>query len=100
MLTHGQSDFYVQYIDPESHTVRSYYPDFLLQKEDGSYMIVEVKGDNKIDDPVAQAKRDFAEQMAVASGMTYRIIRGSDASKNNYLQIFGESTYPQHSTFG
>ncbi|MBV5323607.1 type III restriction endonuclease, partial [bacterium] len=30
MLTHGQSDFFVQYIDPDSHTIRSYYPDFLM----------------------------------------------------------------------
>ena len=30
MLTHGQSDFLIRYIDPESHTVRSYYPDFLV----------------------------------------------------------------------
>lgn len=88
MLTHGQSDFYVQYIDPESHTVRSYYPDFLLQKEDGSYLIVEVKGDNKIDDPVVQAKQDFAQQMAVASGMTYQMIKGSDAVKGRYQSLF------------
>ncbi len=52
MLTHGQSEFYIQYIDPESHTVRSYYPDFLFQREDGTYVIVEVKQDNKIDDSV------------------------------------------------
>ena len=47
MLTHGQSDFFIQYIDPDSHTVRSYYPDFIFQREesDGSlkYVIVEVK---------------------------------------------------------
>lgn len=95
MLTHGQTDFYVQYIDPESHTVRSYYPDFLFQKDDGSYVIVEVKGDNKIDDPVVQAKKEFAEQMAVASGMTYRIIKGSDASKGHYTSLFNGESYRQ-----
>ncbi len=84
MLTHGQSDFYVQYIDPESHTVRSYYPDFLIEKEDGSYVIIEVKGDNKIDDPVVLAKKEFAEQTAVVSGMTYKIIKGSDANASRY----------------
>ena len=52
MLTHGQSDFYIQYIDPESHAVRRYYPDFLMQKDDDSWVIVEVKGDNKIDDDI------------------------------------------------
>jgi len=84
MLTHGQTDFFVQYIDPESNTVRSYYPDFLLKRQDDTYVIVEVKGDNKIDDPVVQAKKRFAEQMAQASGMLYHIIKGSDANKGNY----------------
>jgi len=94
MLTHGQSDFYVQYIDPESHTVRSYYPDFLLQKEDGSYTIVEVKGDNKIDDPIVRAKQDFAEQMAIASGMTYKIIKGSDAAAGSYTFLLTDEPLP------
>ena len=43
MLTHGQMEFFVSYIDPESNTLRNYYPDFLVQKKDGSYVIVEVK---------------------------------------------------------
>ncbi len=87
MLTHGQSDFYIQYIDPESHTVRSYYPDFVVQKDDGSYVIVEVKGDNMIDDPVVQAKKEFARQLAAASGMEYRIIKGSDAMNRHYQAL-------------
>lgn len=87
MLTHGQSDFYIQYIDPESHTVRSYYPDFLLQKDDGSYVIVEVKGDNMIDDPVVRAKKEFARQIATASGMEYEIIKGSDAINRHYRRL-------------
>ncbi len=84
MLTHGQSDFFIQYIDPDSHTVRSYYPDFLFQKEDGTYVIVEVKGDNMINDPVVQAKKEFAQQIATASGMEYEIIKGSDAEAHSY----------------
>lgn len=84
MLTHGQSEFYFQYIDPESHTVRSYYPDFLFQKDDDSYVIVEVKGDNMINDPVVLAKKDFAHQVAVASGMTYEVIKGTDAKAHQY----------------
>lgn len=87
MLTHGQSDFYIQYIDPESHTVRSYYPDFLLQKDDGTYVIVEVKGDNMIDDPVVQAKKEFAKQIATASGMEYQTIKGSDATNRHYRML-------------
>lgn len=88
MLTHGQSDFFIQYIDPDSRTVRSYYPDFIFQREepDGSlkYVIVEVKADNQIEDSVVQAKKDFAQQIAVASGMEYRLMKSSDADHRNY----------------
>jgi len=88
MLTHGQSDFFIQYIDPDSRTVRSYYPDFLFLREeqDGTerYVIVEVKADNEIDDAVVQAKKDFAHQVAVASGMEYRIIKATDALDRHY----------------
>ena len=88
MLTHGQSDFFIQYIDPNSRTVRSYYPDFIFQREepDGSlkYVIVEVKADNQIEDAVVQAKKDFAQQIAVASGMEYRILKSSDADKRHF----------------
>lgn len=88
MLTHGQSDFFIQYVDPDSHTVRSYYPDFIFQREepDGSlkYVIVEVKADNQIEDAVVQAKKDFAKQIAVASGMEYQIIKSSDADNRHY----------------
>ncbi|MDZ7336741.1 MAG: hypothetical protein ONB32_16450 [candidate division KSB1 bacterium] len=27
MLTHGESEFFISYIDPISHTVRKYFPD-------------------------------------------------------------------------
>lgn len=92
MLTHGQSDFFIQYIDPDSRTVRSYYPDFIFQREeqDGSlkYVIVEVKADNQIEDAVVQAKKDFAQQIAVASGMEYRLLKSSDADKRNFRILF------------
>ncbi len=88
MLTHGQSDFFIQYIDPDSRTVRSYYPDFVFLREepDGTekYVIVEVKADNQIEDAVVQAKKEFAQQIAVASGMEYRIIKSTDADKRHY----------------
>ena len=79
MLTHGQSDFVINYIDPISHTVRSYYPDFLVLLNDGSYLILEVKGDNMIDDEIVKAKADYATQLASASNMTYKMIKGTDA---------------------
>lgn len=84
MLTHGQTDFYIHYIDPDSHAVRTYYPDFLFQKKDGTYVMVEVKGDDHIDDPVVQAKKLYAEQMAAANAMTYRIIKASEANAHRY----------------
>lgn len=80
MLTAGQTDFIINYIDPESSTVRSYYPDFLVQKEDGSYIIIEVKGENKIDDAVVLAKKEYAQQIASASGMDYIMVPGKQAS--------------------
>ncbi len=77
MLTHGQTEFSINYIDPESHTVRSYYPDFLLQLADGSYEIIEIKGDNKIDDAIVQAKAQYANQLASSSNMSYKLIASS-----------------------
>ena len=88
MLTHGQSDFFIQYIDPDSRAVRSYYPDFLFlrQEPDGSekYVIVEVKGDHQVDNAVVQAKKAFAQEIAVASGMEYHLMKSSDADNHHY----------------
>ncbi len=79
MLTHGQSEFCIAYIDPISHTLRHYFPDFLVRQSDGTYVIVEIKGDNMIDDLTVKAKEDYATQQAVGSGFTYRMILGSRA---------------------
>ena len=87
MLTHGQSDFYIQYIDPDSHAVRRYYPDFLMQKDDDSWVIVEVKGDNKVDDQIVLAKAAAAQQRASASQMSYEIIKGSEANAGDYSTL-------------
>ncbi|HEY8592733.1 MAG TPA: type III restriction endonuclease [Sphingomicrobium sp.] len=87
MLTHGQSDFFIQYIDPDSKTVRTYYPDFLFEKDDGKMVIVEVKADYQVDTPLVQAKREFAEQMAVASGMTYELIKSTDAEAHSFARL-------------
>ncbi len=73
-----QTDFYINYIDPVSGGVRAYYPDFLALDDEGTYHIIEVKGDNKIDDAVVLAKKQYAEQIASASNMKYIILRGSD----------------------
>lgn len=82
MLTHGQSEFYIQYIDPESHTIKSYYPDFLVLKKDGSWSICEVKADFQIDDSVVKAKSEYAHQIASASSFSYHIIPSSIADSH------------------
>jgi hypothetical protein len=91
MLTHGQSDFFIEYIDPESHAVRSYYPDFLVVAEDGSaegtYVIVEVKRDDQIEDLVVQAKAEATRQMASASRMEYRLIPGSEVMAGHAASV-------------
>jgi len=82
MLTHGQTDFRISYIDPLSKTVRYYYPDFLVRDINGSYLIIEVKQDNKIDSEVVKAKEEYTRLMAVESGMGYQIIPGTKALTN------------------
>lgn len=71
MFTSNQGDLSIQYYDPESRRIRHYYPDFLALMEDGSYQLIEVKGDNKIDDVVVKAKADAAREIAAESDMEY-----------------------------
>ena len=80
MLTSDKTEFCVSYIDPESNTLRTYYPDFLARKKDGSYVIVEVKGENMIDDAVVKAKARSATEMASASAMDYLMVPGGKAA--------------------
>lgn len=80
MLTSDKTEFVINYIDPESSALRSYYPDFLAQKKDGSYIIVEVKGENMIDTAVVNAKARSASALSVASGMEYLMVPGKKAA--------------------
>lgn len=85
MFTGGQGDLSVHYYDPESGRIRQYYPDFLAKMMDGSYQLIEVKGDNKIDDTVVKAKQVAAEEMAIVSGMRYLMYAGSSIMSSHIL---------------
>ncbi len=86
MFTAGQGDLSVHYYDPESGRIRHYYPDFLAKMIDDSYQLIEVKGDNKIDDVVVKAKQAAAEEIAVASGMEYIMYAGSRIMNSHILE--------------
>lgn len=88
MLTHGQSEFVIHYVDSETQSVRSYYPDFLIRKQDGSYVMIEVKGEHMIDSQNVKDKKDAAELLGVASGMEYEIIAGKQAEAGTYGKAF------------
>jgi hypothetical protein len=81
MLTAGQTDFVVHYIDPDSKALRSYYPDFLMELADGSYLIIEIKADYMIGDPTIVAKEEYAERFASANRMRYVLIPATEANQ-------------------
>lgn len=67
MLTHGQSDFYIQYIDPETNALRSYYPDFscnCIRKMD-PLLLWKLRATTSWKILVVLAKADYARQVAV-----------------------------------
>ena len=86
MFTSDQSELGIQYVDPESHRVRHYYPDFVAKMDDGSYEIIEVKGDNKLEDSVVKAKAAAAEEIATESSMKYKMYAGSEIMKTEVLE--------------
>ena len=87
MFTGGQSDLAIQYVDPESYRIRSYYPDFLVKTEDGIIELIEVKGDNMIDDATVQAKASAARDIAHASSYRYFMIGGSIIMDNDVIEM-------------
>ncbi len=85
MFTSNQSEFYIQYVDPDSNRLRKYYPDFIAKFENNTYEIIEVKGDNKIDDDVVNAKKEAALEIATESDMKYTIYKSSTIMSKNVL---------------
>ena len=91
MFTSNQGDLSINYYDPESRRIRQYYPDFIAKMSDGSYQLIEVKGDNMIDDVVVKAKQAAAEELAVASGVKYIMYAGSTITNTHILEDYPES---------
>jgi len=85
MFTSEQGDFSIQYFDPDAGRIRRYYPDFFAKMIDGSYQIIEVKGDNKIDDALVKIKEAAAKEIAAESGVKYVMYAGSVLMKTNVL---------------
>jgi hypothetical protein len=85
MFTGKSNGLNVQYIDPDSQIVRNYYPDFIALHEDGHYEIIEVKGDNMINDKTVEAKYFAALELAEDSRMTYNMYSGSEIMKKGIL---------------
>lgn len=95
MFTSNQGDLSIHYYDPESRRIRLYYPDFFAEMQDGSYQIIEVKGDDKIDDAVVKAKKEAAIVLATHSGVEYIMYAGSEIMKSRVLET---STNVQQNT--
>ncbi len=85
MFTNKYNGLLIQYIDPETNAIRSYYPDFITTLEDGTIQIIEVKGDNKIDDSVVIAKARAAEEMAAESKMQYLMLPSTRIMKERVI---------------
>ena len=85
MFTSKYNGLLIQYIDPETNAIRSYYPDFITTLDDGTIQIIEVKGDNKIDDNVVIAKASAAEEMASESKMQYIMLPSTKIMKERII---------------
>ena len=87
MFTSGQSGLAIQYVDPVSHVVRNYYPDFFVRTTEDKVELIEVKGDNKIDDATVRAKAAAAKDIADASEIEYGIIAGNFIMEHDVSQM-------------
>ena len=85
MFTGKENGLSVQYIDPDTNAIRTYYPDFLVYYKDGSIDVIEVKGDNMIDSKEVKAKADAMLETTLYGGkMDYKIYKSSEIMKGKY----------------
>ena len=53
---------------------KTYIPDFLVEKIDGTIELVEIKGSHLLKNPDTKKKIEFAKKWCIARKMKYRII--------------------------
>jgi hypothetical protein len=87
MFTANQGDLAIQYYDPESQRIRNYYPDFFAKMQDGTYRLIEVKGEHLIDTAVVQAKAEAANELALEEGIEYVMYGGTTIMKNSVFDM-------------
>lgn len=63
----------IPYFDAESK-LRTYKPDFLVEKTDGTIDLVEMTGRHLLKNPDKIKKMEFAKKWCEARGMKYRIV--------------------------
>jgi PDZ domain-containing secreted protein len=86
MFTGEYNGLAVQYLDPETNSVRTYYPDFYIVYENGNEEIVEVKADFMIDDSNVNAKKLAAENLVKNSNLKYRLVKSSEVKSKSRIK--------------
>lgn len=91
MLTHGQSEFYIHYIDQDTHALRSYYPDFLIELKTGEFCVVEIKGEHLLKDDNTLSKIESARHLfSIGHQMHYKVIPSKQARMLLTLNVLQE----------
>ena len=85
MFTGNETEFFVQYIDPQTNKLRKYYPDLIAKMKNGKLQVIEVKGDNMIDDPTVIAKAEAAKEILSDDNMEYKFYPSGYIMKHNVL---------------
>ncbi len=95
MLSRGQTDFCVYYVDPIVNRAMNYYPDFLVKLKSGRWLVVEVKGDDMRGDPQVEAKAAAAKEFAEDSDMKYCLIWEGDIKAGHSAAILAPKYKPR-----